>query len=63
MIKKIGLLLTIYISVFAEDYELGHGEQLNNYINLGGYISTEFLSMKDKNEIGIDTDLRGLNEF
>ncbi|MCX6074094.1 MAG: hypothetical protein NTY39_07240 [Campylobacterales bacterium] len=49
-IQKMGLLLCLIALVQADSYTLGHGLQVDNMLNVGGYFATEF-EFKDKDKI------------
>lgn len=52
--KKVFLVLFLFVFLFASEYEIGNGYEINKYITIGGYFSTEYEKTDSKESIGID---------
>lgn len=54
MSVKLPFSLLLLFLTYAHAYELGHGVQINDHINVGGYFSTEFESNRESDSFTLD---------
>ncbi len=54
MIKRVGGLITLAITLNAEPYILGNGFHIDPMLNIGGYFSSEFVSKNNQESVTFD---------
>lgn len=54
MIRRVGVLIGLTVTLQAEPYTLGQGVQLHDMLNVGGYFSTEMQVKKNQNTASLE---------